>query len=608
MANQDKKKNETKQSIKTVFANNWFLTKLCLSASPAYIIFPVLDSIRNQVSIYFEHTVGIGYVLEAAEFGYPFRKVALMILILFLAITLGMIFTVWVGDYIREKNRPKVREKIKLMLYEKVQDLDLECYDNPKYYDEMVLAISEVDNQIERCVTFLQNVTSGLAIFVTSAIYFFKRDKLSILFSIAAFFLTFAFNLLYNKISYKIRIEKNPPERKRDYVKRVFYLPDYAKELRLNPEIKGLLMKRFKAANAEVYAAEKKYARRHFGLAYLKSYVSNDFVSDVLYISYLVFLSAIKHTLSFSGVAVLFNNFARLKGSLRVFTDAYPYASETSLYVTKIRRFLDYDKKILSEGDLKPKSSQPRHLEVDHLSFSYNADSAPVLEDINMNIKPGEKIALVGYNGAGKTTLVKLLMRLYDPTSGEIRLDEQNIRSYDVEEYRNSIGVVFQDFHIFAGTVADNVCMNGETVHDEAAIRQAIEESGLGKRVDRMEDGLNTQLTTEIMEKGINLSGGEAQKLAISRVFYQQAGLMILDEPSSALDPIAEYQLNHAMLEATKDKTVIFISHRLSTTRLADRIVMLENGHIVEKGTHEELLASGGRYAQMWKVQAGAYI
>lgn len=602
-----KKKDETTQSVKTVISNNWFLIKLCISASPAYVIFPVLDAVRNQVSIYFEHTVGIGYVLEAAEFGYPFRKVALVILILFLAITAGMVFTVWAGDYVQEKNRPKVREKIKLMLYEKAQELDLECYDNPKYYDEMVLAISEVDNQIERCVTFLKNLLSGLATFITSLYYFFHRDKLSILFAVLSFILTYIFTLMVNKVSFKIRVERNPHEREREYVKRVFYLPDYAKEMRLNPKVKDLMMERFDKANKDVYDAQKKYAYKHFRLAYLRNYISNAFVSDVLYISYLVFLAGIRHALSFSAVAILFNNFARLKRSLSVFTETYPYAAETSLYVSKIRKFLEYDKKIVAEGELVPTEGESRRLEVEHLNFSYSEDTAPILNDISMTINPGEKIALVGYNGAGKTTFVKLLMRLYDPNSGEIRLDGNNIRQYDVEKYRNAIGVVFQDFHIFAGNVADNVIMNGKSDYDESAVKEALSESGLLPRIDEMETGLETQLTTEIMEKGINLSGGEAQKLAISRVFYQQAGLMILDEPSSALDPIAEYQLNHAMIEATKDKTVIFISHRLSTTRLADRIIMLENGRIVESGTHDELLAKNGKYAQMWKVQAGAY-
>ena len=164
------KQKENKQPFKQVWSNNLFLIKLCFKASPAFVIFPVLDAVRNQVSIFFEHTVGIGYVLEAAEFGYPFKKVAMVILILFIAISIGMVFTVWVGDYVRAKEGPKVSRKIKLMLYEKAKDLDLECYDNPDYYNEMVLAISEVDKQIDRCIVFLSNVFSGLATFITSAI------------------------------------------------------------------------------------------------------------------------------------------------------------------------------------------------------------------------------------------------------------------------------------------------------------------------------------------------------------------------------------------------------------------------------------------------------
>lgn len=187
-------------------------------------------------------------------------------------------------------------------------------------------------------------------------------------------------------------------------------------------------------------------------------------------------------------------------------------------------------------------------------------------------------------------------------------MDGVDIRDYQVEKYRESIGTVFQDFKIFAGSVRENVLMNVADHCDEEPIRQALSESGLLERVEEMKEGLDTPLTTEIMENGMNLSGGESQKLAIARVFYQKAGLMILDEPSSALDPIAEYQLNHAMLKATKDKTVIFISHRLSTTRLADYIIMLEKGRIAEQGTHEGLLKMGGKYAQMWRVQAGAYI
>ena len=600
-------KDEVKQSAAQVWKNNWFLIKLCLAASPGYVIFAVLDSVRNQVSIFFEHTYGIGYVLEAAEFHYPFRQVAMFLLILFGGVTLGMIFTAFVWDYMIEKERPKIREKIKLLFYEKAKELDLECYDNPDYYNQLVLVLAEVDNQIDRCVTFLQNTASGIAVFISTGIYFFMKDKASIPFAVVSFVMAFGFNQLFNKLTFKIRIARNPHERKREYVKRVFYLSDYAKELRLNPEVSGVLFDRFEEANEEVYQVEKRNANRRFFLSFMRRYVSNSFFSDVLYISYLVFQATVRKALSFSSVAILYHSFGRLKRGMSIFTDVYPFACETSLYVQKLRDFLDYEPKIVSERGLLP-AEGAKKIELQGVSFAYRKEDGNLLKDISLHIRPGQKIALVGYNGAGKTTLVKLLMRLYDVGEGRILADGVDIRDYQVEKYRESIGTVFQDFRIFAGNVRENVLMNVAEHCEEEPIRQALSDSGLLEKIQEMEDGLDTQLTTEIMEKGVNLSGGESQKLAIARVFYQKAGLMILDEPSSALDPIAEYQLNHAMLKATKDKTVIFISHRLSTTRLADYIIMLENGRIVEQGTHEGLLKMNGKYAQMWRVQAGAYI
>lgn len=597
----------TKQSAAMVWRNNWFLIKLMFSASPSFMIFTLMDSIRNQISIFFEHTYGIGYVLEAAEFHYPFRQVAQFILILAGCITLGMVFTVVAGDYIQEKERPKVREKIKMLLYEKTKELDLACYDNPEYYNEMVLAISEVDTQIDRCEAFLRNTASGITVFVSTGIYFLIRDRFSIVFAASSFVMAFAFNQLYNKRSFQIRMERNPHERKREYVKRVFYLGDYAKEIRLNPEIPGILLQTFEQANEEVYRVEKKHATRRLFLGVMRRYVSNDFFSDVLYITYLVFQAAVRGVLSFSGVAILYNSFGRLKRGMSIFTDVYPFACESSLYVQKIRDFLAYEPKIQSEEGIEP-AEGAREMELDGVSFAYDQRTGGLLRDISLHIAPGEKIALVGYNGAGKTTLVKLLMRLYDVDAGRILADGRDIRTYDVQKYRDSIGTVFQDFQIFAGSVRENVLLDVADGYSEGGIKEALADSGLMERVERMEKGIDTPLTTEFMEDGMDLSGGESQKLAIARVFYRKAGLMILDEPSSALDPIAEYQLNHAMLSATKDKTVIFISHRLSTTRLADRIIMLEQGRIVEQGSHSELLERDGKYAQMWRVQAGAYI
>ena len=350
---------------------------------------------RNQISIFFEHTVGIGYVIEAAEFHYPFWQVARFILILAAGITLGMVFTVFVGDYIMERTRPKVREKVKLLLYEKAKDLDLECYDNPDYYNKMVLALSEVDNQIERCVTFLQNTVAGITVFVSTGIYFLSRDSVSILFAAVSFLMAFFFNQLYNKLVFKIRVARNPHERKREYVKRVFYLNDYAKELRLNPEVSDILFERFEQANEEVYQIEKKNARRRYLLGFMRRYVSNNLISDVVYISYLVFQAAVRGVLSFSNVAILYNSFGRLKRGMSVFTDVYPYACETSLYVQKIRDFLEYEPKIVNTKGLAPATGS-KEIELKNVSFSYREKDDDLLHDINLQIMPGEKIALVG--------------------------------------------------------------------------------------------------------------------------------------------------------------------------------------------------------------------
>lgn len=606
-----KKDQTARQTMQQVWSNNWFLIRLCLSASPAYVIFMTLDAVRNQLSIFLEHTYGIGYVLEAAEFHYPFRRVASFILLLVILITVEMLFSVWVSHYIGARELPKVRQKVKMALYEQAKEMDLECYDDPEYYNQLVLTISEADKQIDRCITFLQNTFSGIAVFVSNGLYFFVKDKFSIVFAVISFLMAFGFNQIYNKLTYRLRIERNPLERKREYVKRVFYLPDYAKELRLNPETAELLYEDFEKANESIYEVEKRYTKRRFWVGFLRRYVSNDFISDVIYISYLICRAVIMHGLSFSSVAILYNSFGRLKRGMRVFTDVYPYACETSLYVQKIREFLDRKPQIVSTKKL-PVGNDAKEIEFHKVSFGYGKRrevSQQALRDISFDIKPNEKIALVGYNGAGKTTLIKLLMRLYDPTEGEILVDGINIRDYDVQKYRHSIGTVFQDFQIFAGSVTENVLLDAEKKKEqEEKLYSALEHSGLWERIKALPNGIDTMMTTEFDLEGVNLSGGESQKLAISRVFYKDAGLIILDEPSSALDPIAEYQLNHTMLEATEGKTVIFISHRLSTTRLADRIILMEQGQIAEQGTHEELLELGGKYARMWKVQAGQYL
>ena len=255
-------------------------------------------------------------------------------------------------------------------------------------------------------------------------------------------------------------------------------------------------------------------------------------------------------------------------------------------------------------------SAHPKYLfnDKNHVLTQKESENKDALKNVNMTIRAGEKIAIVGYNGAGKTTLIKLIMRLYDPTDGEILYNGINIKEFDTDEYRKMIGTVFQDFKIFATTRAENV-MNGKynAPADEKTVLKALDSADFSEKLSELSEGINTHLTREFNEKGTNLSGGEAQKVAIARVFAQDYPIVIMDEPSSALDPMAEYNLNQSILHNTNDKTVIFISHRLSTTRIADKIYMFDTGKLIEEGSHNELLDQNGKYAEMFRVQSEKY-
>jgi ATP-binding cassette subfamily B protein len=199
-------------------------------------------------------------------------------------------------------------------------------------------------------------------------------------------------------------------------------------------------------------------------------------------------------------------------------------------------------------------------------------------------------------------------MRLYDPTVGEILLNDVNIKSYQVDEYRKAIGVIFQDYKLFAATIKENVLMDIDMGTNDEVVLNTLNKSGFTDRLQTLSEGLDTHLTMEFMENGVNLSGGESQKVAIARMLYKDSSLTILDEPSSTLDPIAEFHFNNTVMDTASDKTMIFISHRLSTTRISDIIYVLEQGKLVESGTHTDLVNNEGQYSTMWRAQTDRYI
>ena len=367
---------------------------------------------------------------------------------------------------------------------------------------------------------------------------------------------------------------------------------------------------------------------RKFGLRYFLTYgFAWDFLRVVAQFGMIAYMITL-----LDGGALLIGGFAAAVGVqeqiLWILDDLVgrvtKYAQH-SLYIERHLEFMRYQPRVRGEvTDIPPFES----LQLCDVSFTY-AFANPkyqfheaqtlekrakehkeyeALKQVSMTIRAGEKIALVGYNGAGKTTLIKLLMRFYDPSEGQILYNGIDIRTFDPEAWRRQIGTVFQDFKIFATSLAENVTMGAyDEQADGARVKDALHCADFDDKLAALEDGLGTHLTREFNDKGTNLSGGEAQKVAIARVFAGDYPIVIMDEPSAALDPMAEYQLNQSILHRTNDKTVVFISHRLSTTRIADKIYMFDSGRLIEEGSHEQLLAQDGAYAEMFRVQAEKY-
>ncbi|BDC92455.1 ABC transporter ATP-binding protein [Treponema bryantii] len=598
------------KSRSSVWKNQVFLWKLCFKTCPGFMIYHLYDAFRYQGMIFLEHVLGIRYVLRCAEFHEPFTKALLYIGIILL---INMIQIIPDGFYCyswKFKCRPRLYRALKEQMFKKASEIDLYCYDDPAYYNDFVLSVSESENAIDRFLDLLNMTVQALTTLFTTGIFFLVLDPIGVVFVFASFILRFFVSKSLNKVNYENRVAVNPHIRKRDYVSRVFYLKDFAKELRLHPNAGKQLEQEFAEADDEIIKEHKKVAGKRIWFQFLKDYGVGDFLIDGLYITYLVYKAAVLHTVNYSDAVILFNRTGSLRGSMGKFADLGPKAHENSMFIDKIRSFLAYEPRLKDDvGNAVPEGAG--ELSLSHVTFKYSETGRTVLDDISLTVKPGEHIAIVGYNGAGKTTLIKLLMRLYDPTSGTITYHDKNVATLCPREYHKRIGVVFQDYQMFGANLAENVVMDNMTKEEieekSPVITQALTSAGFEHKLNHLPDRLFTQVTTEFDKKGVDFSGGESQKVAISRAFYKNADILIMDEPSSALDPIAEYELNKAMETAAKGKTVFYISHRLSTTRDADRIIMLERGRIIEEGTHTELLSKNGKYAEMWNAQAGKY-
>jgi len=383
---------------------------------------------------------------------------------------------------------------------------------------------------------------------------------------------------------------------------RTFYQNIYAKEMRTTNVHKPLL-KRFEDAAAEITRVYKTYGMKVALIRIVEGFLNKTF-SEYIIMLYAAWKTVWKKTMYYGECLVVISTAETIYDSFNEILESFSILQEQSLYIEDLLIFLRHESKI--EQKDTGFDAVSGDICLDKVSFQYIDSAQYALKDVNLRIRKGEKIAVVGANGAGKTTLIKLLLRLYDPTEGRITLNEKNYTEYKVASLRELYSVVLQDYKHFSLTVKENVELGISA--DETRVWDALDKGGLMGRVQNMRNGIQSLLDKEIDERGELLSGGEEQKLAIAHVYLKNSDIVILDEPASALDPLAEHDLYERMMTLSKDKTVIFVSHRLSSAIHADRIVYLEHGSIAEYGSHKELMEKDGLYAKMFRIQAQNYM
>lgn len=605
------------QNIKNILLMLGYYVKYARGFFIAQITNTILSSIIGVLT----GTIFLKIVFDALEQGSDFED-----LLGYLLFNAGLIiFRSVVSGYISEYMEPRARitlpEKMRTELFQKAVKVDLAYYESPDFYTDFVWAASQAEMRCNQVMNAFTKVISHCTDLLLFGGIMIAIDPVLLLFALLTAAIRFGANKKLVEGSFAMENEAKPFERQRDYSQRIFYLPDYAKEIRLS-NVHLILYKRFRSASAQMYEIYKKGGRKLFALA-AASDVAQETLLTLVMLLYLAYKIVVTGALSLGDFAALMGATKKFANRLTQLVDITLLFTQSALYVEKFRKFLEYTPSIEGQSGEKVQEAgrnhedgdsaegeqipEPKELRLENVSFTYEGAEHPSLTDINMTIKPNQKIAIVGYNGAGKSTLVKLLMRLYDVSEGRITMEGKDIRTLETESYRKQFGAVFQDYQIFAATLGENVAMDFVQKNERERVVQALQYSGLGEKLKGYEKGIDTPLTKEFEADGRNLSGGESQKTAIARVFLRPYNYVIMDEPSSALDPISEYNLNQKMMEIGKDKTVIFISHRLSTTCMADCIYMLENGRIIEQGNHQELMEQNGKYAEMFLKQAERY-
>ena len=408
----------------------------------------------------------------------------------------------------------------------------------------------------------------------------------------------------FNDQTYALTRSQTPQRRELDYLRYIGASDETAKEIKMF-SLSGFIIERFKLLSDKFYTDNRKIA--------IKRSIWGTFfalLGSLGYYGAYVFIiaSTISGALTIGELTFLAGSFRQLRTLLEGILGRFTTVSQGAIFLSDFFEFFEIQPKIHNTQRPRPFPNPIQHgFTFEDVGFQYLNSDRWANRHLNFTLRPAEKLALVGENGAGKSTLVKLLARLYDPTEGRILLDGYDLKEYNLTELRQHIGIIFQDFLRYQMTFSQNIAAgNIDEKANEELIKASARQSLADELAQRLPGGYHQMLGKRFSE-GVELSGGEWQKVAIARAYMRDAQLLILDEPTSALDARAEYQVFERFTELTRGKMAVLISHRFSTVRMADRIVVLDQGEIAEIGSHEELLAKGGRYAELFQLQAMGY-
>lgn len=506
-------------------------------------------------------------------------------------------------DYVDALLADKYTRHISIRVMKHAAELDLMAYEDPVFYDRLERARVQATDRlgmIQSIGRLVQQVITAASLSVSILVF----SPWLLLLLIAGILPAFLGESHFAFLGYARNFRQTPVRRELDYLRVLGGSREAAKELKLFG-LKDFLIGRFTRLSDQIYRENVDLARRRLiAGSFLSMIGTAGYYSAYVYVIW----RTVTGSLSIGTLTFLTGAIVQASGNIQQIFSSLSSIADQALFLTDLLAFFEMQPTIRSKPHALP-APRPivRGFEFRNVSFRYPGTSRLVLNSLDFHLRAGERVALIGKNGEGKTTLVKVMTRLYDPVEGQVLLDGVDLREYKLEDLYREIGVIFQDFMRYEMTARENIAVGRiDEINNLPLLKTAADKSMADEVIERLPRDYE-QMLGRRFENGVDLSGGEWQKIALARAYLRDAQVLILDEPTAALDARSEFEVFQRFAELTAGKSALFISHRFSTVRMADRIVVLENGKIAEDGNHEGLLNLGGRYAEMFEIQAASY-